>query len=113
MNSEQFKNHRDEVAKMREDLLTRKGRDYRAGSDDVLANFKNMSQRLGISKYQALAVYMGKHFDSIYKFCKSPDETQSEAILSRILDAMNYLDLLAAMAQEDINGMKEPVNHEA
>lgn len=113
MNSEQFKNYRDDIAKIREDLLTRKGRDYRADSDDVLANFKNMSQRLNISKYQALAVYMGKHFDAIYKFCKNPDEIQSEDILGRILDAMNYLDLLAAMNQEDISEMNQVRKEEA
>ena len=106
MNSETFKKYRDEIAKMREDFLTRKGRDYRAGSDDVLANFKNMSQRLDISKYQALAVYMGKHFDSIYKFCKNPTEQQSESIVGRILDAMNYLDLFAAMIAEDTDAPK-------
>jgi len=60
-----------------------------------------MATRLDVTKYKTLGVYMGKHFDSIYKFCKDPTEIGSEPIESRIADAMNYLDFLHAMVCED------------
>lgn len=103
MKLQKFNELRTNFNAKREKLLTEKWKDYRWWSEDVLANFINMSQRLDISPEQALAIYMGKHFDAIYSYCKNHTIAHSEPIEERIADAINYLELLLAMVEERNN----------
>jgi hypothetical protein len=66
----------------------------------VLLNFKRNAERLGLTPFQVLQVYMNKHFDSINSAIAAHPEMPScasEPIAGRILDAINYLGLLQCL----------------
>jgi len=73
---------------------------YTIGSADVLANFKRVAERAGITPLQAWAVYFLKHVDAIASLAKDPTIPQAEAIIGRFADAQNYLDLGWALYNE-------------
>lgn len=86
-------------------LLKDKGEAY-SGKEDALANFKDNGKRLGMSKYQVWAIYANKHIDSINNAIKyNPEKPvdKTEGLRGRIIDAINYLIILEALLQEDIN----------
>ena len=104
---------RDEFEKLRNDVLaeafgisSQKRKGY-AGDDrgqDVLANFKRVAERIGITKYQALDVYFMKHVDSLNNAIKQNPYAPvdpSEHMRGRIIDTINYALLLAALLEED------------
>lgn len=64
--------------------------DYTIGSLDVLANFKNVSARWGITPNQAWGVYAQKHMDAITSIMRNPDRPTSEPPLGRFSDLLNY-----------------------
>lgn len=66
---------------------------YTVGSEDVLANFKRVAERSGITTEQAWAVYFLKHIDAIVSIMTKPDLPVSEAAPGRFADAVNYLRL--------------------
>lgn len=101
MNHDQFQRVRENIAEARDSMLTIKWRDYRGVSPDLLANFKDIAAELGITPIQVLGVYMNKHVKAINKFIRCPDSENSEPIQGRIIDNMNYLDLLAALIVDD------------
>ena len=76
-----------------------KSKEYTIGSDDRLANFKRIGERMSMPSEQVLMVYFLKHIDSITAFCAKGIDGQ-EGIDSRIDDAQNYLDLLRALVHE-------------
>lgn len=93
-----------QLQKEERELLSSKGADY-SGKTDCLANFKINAERLGMTKYQILLIYLMKHIDSILNAVKGSPEapmTYSESIHSRVLDARNYLGLLECLLVEDI-----------
>lgn len=86
--------------------LIGKGNAY-SGDVDANANFKRNAERLGMTKYQILAVYMNKHMDGINNAIKvNPEfpEEKTEGMRGRILDAINYLAILLTLIKEDENG---------
>lgn len=75
---------------------------YTIGSDDVLANFKRVGNAAGIPPSKVALVYFLKHVDSITAYIKDRDAiSQSEPMVGRIVDAKNYLDLMAACLIEE------------
>lgn len=99
---------RDEFAKFVETLLQdatklldQKGFDY-AGDEDVLKNFKQNAERLGMVPDQIWAIYFMKHIDAILTYTRN-GEVKSEAIEGRVIDAINYLILFAALLEEKRN----------
>jgi hypothetical protein len=82
-------------------MLTTKGIEYTRGSSDRLDNFKRLAKMLNTSKYQVLGVYMQKHLDAIFNFILTQQTFSNETIRGRIIDARNYLYLLALMVEED------------
>lgn len=99
MNSMEF----DIVMRMTYDELVKlsnsKGIEY-SGCDDRLANFKRLSNDLGMSPYQILWVYLAKHLDSIRSYITMPQRELSEPINGRIDDAILYLILLKCLILE-------------
>lgn len=73
---------------------------YTIGSADVLANFKTVAARLGITPRQALGVYMLKHVDAITSALKDPTIPQGEALEGRFCDLINYTKLAWAVISE-------------
>lgn len=93
----------DDIDRKGQELILCKGMDY-AGEQDVLANFKVNAERLGLTKYQVWSVYFMKHIDSILNAIKRDagnPKVSSEPLEGRVLDARNYLGLLACMLHED------------
>lgn len=91
-------------------LLNTKGKDY-SGVTDRFLNFKANGERLGMTKYQIWSVYFAKHIDAIFNAIKdTPDgpKTNSEAIETRIQDAVCYLALMYGMLLEDSDTKKAP-----
>jgi hypothetical protein len=89
-----------ELLTLAHEIETSKRPGYTGGSVDVLANFKNVAQRAGISTEQAWAVYFLKHIDAVLTIMTKPDLPVSEAPPGRFADAINYLKLGYAILQE-------------
>ena len=86
-------------------LLRSKGQAY-SGNDDVNSNFKKVAELLGLSKYQVWNVYFNKHIFSINNAIKDNPinpQDRTEGLYGRIIDAINYLIILASLLQEDTN----------
>lgn len=83
-------------------VMKAKGRDY-AGTDhqpDVNANFKRAAARWGVPVLAAWGVYFGKHIDAIETYVRTGGQAESEPILGRITDAVNYLFILLALLED-------------
>lgn len=65
---------------------------------DCLRNFKSAAEEAGISPMQAWIVLAKKHFDALFSYAKDSNIPQSEPIMERAGDAMNYIILLIALA---------------
>ncbi len=94
------------LAKSAQGELETKGPDYahhtEDGEVDRLANFKGVAARLEgapLDLTTVCAVYFEKHIFAIERAVKDRKLT-SEALLGRIADARNYLDLLLACFAE-------------
>lgn len=90
----------DELIALARAIETAKRPGYTVGSEDVLANFKRVADRAGITVGQAWAVYFLKHIDAITAIMTRPDLPVSEAPPGRFADAVNYLRLGFAILQE-------------
>ena len=73
---------------------------YTIGDADVLANFKRVAERTGLTAGQVLSVYMLKHIDAVTAALSRPDLPQAESVQSRFADAVNYLKLGFALITE-------------
>lgn len=73
---------------------------YTIGDPDVLANFKRVADRTGLTPGQVLSVYMLKHIDAITAVLSRPDLPQAESFASRCADALNYIKLAHALVAE-------------
>ena len=80
---------------------------YTVGSLDVLANFKRVAERSGITPLQCILVYFLKHIDSIQSavgvHTDGGEIPQAEPIVERFADAANYLNLMLALMIEEHN----------
>lgn len=100
MTIQEFDDLRARLAGDREQIVLQKRPEYTEGKTDVLANFKQVAEELGLDPLEVWYVYFRKHISSIVTFIKNPSVQLSEPIFGRIKDAMNYLELLAALAKE-------------
>lgn len=87
-------------------LRATKGKDY-AGDADVLNNFKQAAQQLGLEPEQIWAVYAHKHWSAVVSYCRN-GQTESEPIAGRIMDIITYCTLLLAMVEEKTVPEEEP-----
>ena len=106
MDIKEFEKTLDVLVDKEFDLLVTKGKEY-SGTQDRLANFKNLAIDLGLLPQQILWVYLKKHLDSICSYIREGKTFSTESIQGRIMDARNYLALLYAMIQE-IEGVSCP-----
>lgn len=93
----------DSLPKLHEDrkaVADNKRGDYTRGDSDVFANFKNQSESLGLRPEQCLAVHMEKQFSAIVNYINTDGESESEPIIKRFGDTMNYLELLYGLIEE-------------
>ena len=100
MDLKTFDELRLRLAAEREQIVQEKRPEYTEGKTDVLANFKQVAEELGLSPMEVWYVYFRKHISSIVSYVKNPNIQLSEPIFGRIKDVMNYMELLAALAKE-------------
>jgi hypothetical protein len=91
-----------EVIRLCDEVNAPKAKAY-AGDGDTFANFKN-GGGIRLTKYQVWAILFHKHIDAIFNAIIAdplrPVE-KTESLLGRIIDAINYLRILAGMLYED------------
>jgi len=77
-----------------------KGKEY-ANSSDRFENFNRLAKQLELPRDKVLLVYLTKHLDAINYYTKTRNDSPSEPIRGRIVDAITYLTILAGMWAED------------
>lgn len=80
---------------------------YTIGSPDVLANFKAVAARTGLTVGQVWAVYFLKHVDAMVSIMTRPDLPVSEAPPGRFADSINYTRLGFAILEERRQSLAE------
>lgn len=73
--------------------------EYARREENAFANFERVGERIGISREQALMVYLEKHLDGIHAWVNG-HRSQRESVRGRINDAIVYLCLLRGMVEE-------------
>lgn len=94
MNQETFDKVVQELTEDRKKVAEGKREDYTKGDEDVLKNFKNQAEALGLTPMQSLAVHMEKQISAVFNYIKTNGQSESEPIIKRIGDSINYLELL-------------------
>lgn len=87
-------------------LLTKKNAAYSAGVDDPLHNFRKAANLQGVSIREAAAGMMAKHTVSVFDLCMRDDLDDMATWDEKILDHINYLLFLRAMATEEYTAME-------
>lgn len=101
MKLEQYTQTSEQLLKLASDIENAKRPGYTRGDADVLANFKDVARRVGLTPMQAWGAYFLKHVDAITSLAKDPSIPQAEAIEGRFADAVNYLKLGFALVAEN------------
>lgn len=112
MRTDQFRTYLEGIFDRMILLTESKGAEY-AHDDDQLANFRRLSERLGIPAGVVALVYLTKHMDAIEGHIRGLSESLSEPIAGRIDDALLYLILLRAIIDEDSGAMPAEQQHSA
>jgi hypothetical protein len=100
MNAATFDAIRERLSEERLAIVLAKRPEYTEGNVDVLNNFKVVAREIGATPLQVWYVYFRKHIASISQFCANPLIPMSEPIEERAKDAMNYLELLVAIVED-------------
>ena len=100
MNKQDYDKVSEKLLQMARDVADLKRPDYTIGSEDVLANFKNVAVRWGMTPFQAWGVYAQKHMDAITSIMRDPGREASEPPLGRFADLINYTLLGWALLEE-------------
>jgi hypothetical protein len=79
--------------------LYRKGREYEVNGD-CNGNFKRVATKTGQSVYEVWFSHFQKHMDAIENFVKDPSRKMAEPLEGRVVDAINYLGILASLKYE-------------
>jgi hypothetical protein len=81
--------------------MATKGAEYTVGSEDRLANFRGVSQDVGIPMEKAWYVFFNKHLRAIQSYIKNGCRVKSEeGITGRIMDCIVYLLLFYLLSIE-------------
>lgn len=100
MNSSDYGQLSGDLFEYATSIQTSKRPGYTIGSEDVLANFKRVGDRLGVTAEVAWGVYFLKHIDAITTAMAKPHLPVSEELKGRFADAINYLFLGYALHVE-------------
>lgn len=121
MINSQFIKETEEFFKECIQVMNTKGAEY-SGTDDKFANFKRLAKKYDVPIEEIWGVYFSKHIDSIDSFVRKRraglsisdiEETLSEPISGRILDAINYLTILKGIVDEGREIESKPVKVQA
>jgi hypothetical protein len=103
LNLAEYEKIKAKLRKTADEIEVSKRPAYTVGSSDVLANFKRVAERSGITPVQCALVYFLKHLDSITSYAQNQDIPQAEPIWERFADADNYLRLMLALLIEELD----------
>jgi hypothetical protein len=114
VNAQEYDKLSAELAAEADGIQTSKRPGYTGGNVDVLANFKNVADRIDticphcsqphkLTAHNVWSVYFFKHIDAIISIMNRPDLPVSEAAIGRFSDARNYGALGYALQQERDN----------
>ena len=101
MNVQKFNEIVADQIKRSTDTLCIKAKEY--ATEDRLHNFKTAAALQGTTPKQALAGMMAKHTVSVYDMCMSPSDFSQAMWDEKITDHINYLLLLRAVIQENLD----------
>ncbi|HSH24790.1 MAG TPA: hypothetical protein VLA13_04555, partial [Massilibacterium sp.] len=101
MNKQKFDKVVKRLTEDRKEVSKGKREDYTGGSDNVLQNFYNQADKLGLTPMQSLAVHMEKQISAVFNYIKTNGQSESEPIIKRIGDSINYLELLWGLINEE------------
>ena len=99
MTRSQFTSLLTNLQKIESTINDSKGPAY-AGSDDALANFKRIGDRVQIDPKKVAMIYWLKHIDSIISYVNG-NKSDPEPIEMRIADARLYPVLLLGLIQDE------------
>ena len=88
----------DELYKECMDIMKTKGQAY-SGLEDKLGNFKRVAKNLAMTPKQVWYVYFSKHLDALSAYLRG-EYVDSEPIMGRIKDLINYLYLFMGLYEE-------------
>jgi len=112
---ERFNKLHEEFLSKSQEILTWKREEY-APSDDRLENFRTVGNFLDKKPSVIALIYLLKHIQSIAVavitgvFVWAWEKDGGEALKQRIVDAINYLLLLAACIDEESEAKYEPMS---
>jgi hypothetical protein len=89
-----------DILKAAMDVMKPKMLDY-AGEASFSANFERQAARAGLSPARVWCVFASKHWDAVSSFA-TRGRVESEPIAARLVDIVNYCQLLAGMVHEGI-----------
>jgi len=98
MTHKQFDEYQEDLLNKVVGMKDTKGKEY-SNSENRFANFERTAAELGLTNIQVAWVYTKKHLDGIASYCRK-EQTLSEPIEGRIVDAIVYLTLIAGMIEE-------------
>lgn len=101
MNAETFEHTKKGLLDLAEAIATAKRPGYTHADLDVLRNFKQTAELLGITPMQVWGTFAMKHVSAILSHAKDPNIPQAEAIVGRYADLVNYLTLGHALIAEE------------
>ena len=88
----------DELYEECMDIMKTKGQAY-SGTEDKLGNFKRVAKNLSMTPKQVWYVYFSKHLDALSAYLRG-EYVDSEPIMGRIKDLINYLYLFMGLYEE-------------
>ena len=91
MNKKEFQQIKKSLDAYSKAIMEAKQPEYTNNDDDVLRNFKNVAENLGLESQEVWAVYFYKHIQAILSHAHNPEMIEAEPIQSRYADAINYL----------------------
>lgn len=107
MTKERFDILRDEFLEKEAKILYWKQGEYSSG-DDALQNFREVAAFMGLKPSEVVLAYLMKHVQSISLAVRTEQYTwdwntkEGEGLKQRIVDARNYLLLLAGCLEEEV-----------
>lgn len=111
MNKQEFDKVVQELTEDRKQVAKGKRRDYTKSSENVLQNFYNQADALGLTPMQSLAVHMEKQISAVFNYIKTDGQSESEPIIKRIGDSINYLELLWGLINDGIDKTSVPTEY--
>lgn len=99
MKEDKFYKLVDEFHKECMDIMHTKGQAY-SGKEDKLGNFKRVAKNLSMTPEQVWYVYFSKHLDALSAYLRG-EYIDSEPIMGRIKDLINYLYLFMGLYEEN------------